>query len=100
MTEFGKKDNKTWDTMMTVPGSEFIYEIGRDHQAVARDGMDRGFSVEAMDTLIKHMITFIGTRINRHHSAHDVMPQQMTVRIKVTLDSQPRAFDDSENESE
>lgn len=88
-------DDRLWKEMMSAAGLEFQYEIGRDAAAVARDGSRRGFSEEAMATLIRHMSAFIGTRMVRYDSQHGVMPQQMTVRIRVALDHQPRDFDES-----
>jgi hypothetical protein len=80
--------------MRSVPGLEFEYEIGRDQHAVNRDGVGRGFSQEAMGTLIAHLGAFITTRITRYNEANGVMPQHMTVRIRVALDSQPTEFED------
>lgn len=89
------RDDRLWREMMSAAGLEFQYEIGRDAAAVARDGSRRGFSEEAMETLIRHMSAFIGTRMVRYDNQHGVMPQQMSVRIRVALDHQPRNFDES-----
>lgn len=89
------EENRVYQQMLATPGMEFAYELGRGADVVARDGAGRGFSEAAMDSLVKHMIAFIATRISRYYTANTVMPQQMIVRIRVALDDAPRDFDDS-----
>lgn len=89
------EENRVYRQMMTTPGLEFAYELGRSAETVTRDGTGQGFSEAAMDSLIRHMIGFIASRISRYYDQHSVMPQQMTVRIRVAMDAQPKDFDDS-----
>lgn len=90
-----ERQRQLFEQFITIEGNEFQFEVGRDRQTIARDGHQAGFSQDALDTLHAHLIIFIGTRTLRYQHQHGVMPQQMTVRIRVSLDHQPAEFDDS-----
>jgi hypothetical protein len=90
-----ERQRKLFEQFVVIEGDEFQFEVGRDRQTIARDGHQAGFSEDALDTLHAHLITFIGTRTLRYQHQHGVMPQQMTVRIRVSLDHQPAEFNDS-----
>lgn len=85
-----------FEDFLTVPGNEFAFRIGRTIDAFYRDGLQAGFSGEAMDAMAEHVNLFIGSRVIRFYNANQVMAQRMTVRIRVSLDSEPEYFEDDD----
>jgi hypothetical protein len=81
---------------MSVPGNEFSFRIARTVDAFYRDGLQKGFSAEAMDQMAEHLNLFIGSRIIQFYNARQVMAQRMTVRVRVSLDTDPEDFEDDE----
>ena len=76
-----------WDTFVKQPGDEFEFRIARSPDAIIRDTADKTFSQDAIDALMQHVLMYVGTRLTRHYEANSTMPQSMTVRIKVALDT-------------
>lgn len=63
------------------PDAEF--RIERPIEAQARDGLDRTFSMESLDTLSTQMITWVGTRMMKYEEATGLSPQNVSVVISV-----------------
>jgi hypothetical protein len=87
LAETERQQLEMWQSFYAQPGDEFEFRLARSPSAIERDGTATTFSEAAMDALIQHLMVYIGTRLTRYYEANEVMPQTMTVRIKVATDA-------------
>jgi hypothetical protein len=87
LEEAERQQLELWQSFYTQPGDEFEFRIARTPDAIERDGTTKTFSEAAMDALMQHVMVYIGTRLTRYFETNKVMPQSLTVRIKVVTDS-------------
>lgn len=90
--EFGNAAEARWTQFQNMPGNEFTFKLGRTPNSISRDGDDKFFSADAMNTLFDHIATYVGSRLVRYHERYGRAPAAMTVRIRVALDLDPDAF--------
>jgi len=73
--------------MMGVDSPSITIRIERDADITLRDGLERGFSKEAMEFLHWQVSAWVGTRVMRAYDQTGLMAQTVTVDINVTLDT-------------
>jgi hypothetical protein len=78
---------KTYFEMLDTDGPNITMRIERDADVTLRDGLERGFSREAMEFLHWQVSAWVGTRVMRAYDQTGLMAQAVTININVTLDT-------------
>jgi hypothetical protein len=94
---FGENDTDTrasreviWAQMLAMTGKEHTFEMARDAEVIARDGLDSSLSAGAVAHLGWLMSAWAGTRLMRTWMHDEIAPQKITVTVTVEVEGIPR----------
>lgn len=78
---------QTYAEMMDTPGGGITMRVEREADVTLRDGLERGFSKEAMEFLHWQVSAWITSRVMRSYDKTGLMPQTVSLEVNVTLDT-------------
>ena len=79
-----------WEQMLRMSGKEHTFEMERDAETIARDGLDNSLSAAAVAQLGWLMSAWTGTRLMRTWIHDEIAPQKVTVTVSVEIEGVTR----------
>ena len=79
-----------WEQMLRMSGKEHTFEMERDAETIARDGLDNSLSAAAVAQLGWLMSAWTGTRLMRTWIHDEIAPQKVTVTVSVEIEGVKR----------